>query len=108
MAAWSDAPSPPGPVRLTGQLVASLHGGSELGDLPPCRGRVERIRLLRQEYRETEPRARMPVPGTVSAVEVAESPRQFEETDPEPAGAWSIGVLVDLLVDPRLPVPEDG
>ena len=108
VAAWSDAPAPPGPVRLTGQLVASEHGGSALEDLPPCRGRVERIRLLRQEYRETEPRSWMPVPGTVSAVEVAESPRRFDETDPEPAGPWSIGVLVDLLVDPRLPAPADG
>lgn len=108
VAAWSDAPPPPGPVRLTGQLVASAHGGSSVEDLPSCRGRVERIRVLRQEYRETSPRTWMPVPGTVSAVEVAESPRRFEGADPDPAGAPSIGVLVDLLVDPRLPPPEDG
>jgi hypothetical protein len=106
VAAWSDAPPPPGPVRLTGQLVASAHGGSSVEDLPSCRGRVERIRVLRQEYREAGDRTWEPVLGTVEAEDVAEAPRRYGDGDA--LGRQTFGVLLDLRVDPRLPRPADG
>ena len=42
-----------GIVRLRGRFTATWHGGDWTDDLPPVRGRVERIQLVRELFEET-------------------------------------------------------
>lgn len=44
---------PTGIVRLRGRFTATWHGGDWTDDLPPVRGRVERIQLVRELFEET-------------------------------------------------------
>lgn len=110
VAYWSfGAPDPPrsGPVRLTGRLHGTVHGGISPDGFPACRARVDRIRLLSQEYREIRARYWEAVPGTITAVDVDESPKWFGN-DVTVAGPSPFGLLLDLAVDPRLPRPAGG
>ncbi len=99
---WGDpavARPAPGATRLRGRLRGTVHSERGPDDLPQVEGRVDRIRLLRQEYREVQDRYWEPVPGTVTAEDLGESPRWFGSDLPSTA-ARPFGLLLDVTLLP--------
>ncbi|WAZ21319.1 hypothetical protein STRCI_002481 [Streptomyces cinnabarinus] len=88
-------------IRLAGLLTVERHGG----EWPEVTGLVRAVRVVSQEYAETEPGSRTwePVPGTRSLRAVDTCPKWF--TDPEPPtagrGRRESGALVTLEVPDR-------
>ncbi|WP_137872822.1 DUF6578 domain-containing protein [Rhodococcus sp. Q] len=101
---WSPRPVA-GPVELDGSFVVDLADGRD--DPPSVRGRVRRVRVVRQRLERTATGTRA-VPGTEWFTAVTATPRRFwsdwsAATDGEP---WvDTGVLVDLDLD-DVPVAE--
>lgn len=96
----------PGEHRLRGRLQGTVHGGISPHGFPPCAGRVDRIRLLTQQYVEYQDRHFRGVPGTVTTTDLAACPTAFPAglTD----GAYRpFGVLLDVSV-PVSPVSPAG
>lgn len=100
------SPPEPGEHRLRGRLQGTVHGGISPHGFPPCAGRVDRIRLLTQQYVEYQDRHFRGVPGTVTTTDLAACPTAFPAglTD----GAYRpFGVLLDVSV-PVSPVSPAG
>lgn len=97
---WSDDEHrpPPGEVLLRGRTYGTVHGGISPDGFPQLEGRVERVRVLSQEYREVAERRWEGVPGSVTAVDVRESPRWFTTDSSLCRGSQLFGVLLDVRV----------
>ncbi|MGW0596798.1 DUF6578 domain-containing protein [Streptomyces sp. NPDC002776] len=85
-------------VRLVGLLTVERHGG----EWPEARGRVRALRVVSQEYAETDPGSRTwhPVPGTRSLRPVKTCPKWFTDPDPPTPGRGrrETGALVTLEI----------
>lgn len=102
-AAGAGDPPEPGERRLRGRLQGTAHGGISPDGFPHCAGRVDRIRLLTQQYVEYRERHFRGVPGTVTATDITACPTVFASGLVDGAHR-SFGVLLDLAV----PVSVDG
>ena len=82
-----------------GRLSAELHGQVP-EQVPPVRGTVRRVRVVRQTYREVRPASWEAVPGRSALRDVRRSPRWFAVGAPAGAGQRSAdqGLLLDLDV----------
>lgn len=102
------SPPAPGTAVLRGRLCGTVHGGISPDGFPACRGRVDRVRVLSQRYREVTERTWEGVPGTVAAVDVAQSPRWFHGGPLDGTTSVPFGVLVDVRIESGLPGDRPG
>ena len=92
-----------GPAR--GTLFGTVHGGQVPDDLARVRGRVLRIRLLRESFTVVDgpgTRRLVRVPGSLRRTDVRASPRHFAVPAliPGTTGVHETGVLVEVLARP--------